>query len=138
MRWSGRRESGNVEDRRGRGGMAVGGGIVGVIVLVVALLLGKNPQELLNLVPRTMQEQTASSPGAADEQSKFVRVVLADTEDVWSRIFEQMGREYEYPALVLFTGQSQSGCGFASAATGPFYCPSDQKVYIDLSFYDEL
>ena len=139
MLWQGRRESENVEDVRGSGGrrLAVGGGIGGVILVVVYLLLGGNPQALLD----SQQEAQLSQPGQIDNQaprdeaSKFVAVVLADTEDAWHELFRQMGRQYEEPKLVLFTNQTRSGCGFASGASGPFYCPQDRRVYIDLGFY---
>lgn len=142
MRWQGRQGSGNVEDRRGRGGLAIGGGIGGVIVLVLTLLFGGNPSDILNGGGggQPAAEQGASGNTAAqDEQGQFVSVVLKDTEDVWNKLFrEQLGQEYQEPTLVLFSGRDQSGCGTATAATGPFYCPADRKVYIDLSFYDQL
>ena len=139
MLWQGRRESENVEDVRGSGGrrIAVGGGIGGVIVVVLYLLLGGDPMALLD----SQQEAQLSQPGQIDNQaprddaSKFVAVVLADTEDAWHELFRQMGRQYEEPKLVLFTDQTRSGCGFASGASGPFYCPEDRRVYIDLGFY---
>ena len=139
MLWQGRRESENVEDVRGSGGrrLAVGGGIGGLIVVVVYLLLGGDPLALLD----SQQQAQLSQPGQIDNQaprdeaSKFVAVVLADTEDAWNEIFRQMGRQYEEPKLVLFTDMTQSGCGFASGASGPFYCPEDRRVYIDLGFY---
>jgi hypothetical protein len=138
MLWRGRRQSGNVEDRRGMGGrIALGGGLGTVIIIVFSLLMGKNPIELLNSVDEQGVEQQI--PEEQKEEAEFVSVVLADTEDVWHQLFkDQLNTEYEEPKLVLFSGSDQSGCGFASAATGPFYCPADRKVYIDLSFYDEL
>jgi uncharacterized protein len=179
MRWQGRRESENVEDRRydgGGGGDSSGGGfgipfpggggggfqipmgqggggigIIGIIVIVgIALLLGVDPRVILSggggmelpgnarqiQLPRDTQPRAVS---AEDESLKrFVSVVLADTEDVWTKIFRDMGRTYRPPKLVLFRGGIQSGCGVASAQMGPFYCPTNQKVYIDLSFYDML
>jgi predicted metalloprotease len=142
MLWQGRRESDNVEDARGSGGggrIVLGGGIGTVILVVLYLLLGGNPQALFNSqqaqLPQTAQYD---SQAPRDEASKFVAVVLADTEDAWNEIFRQMGREYEEPRLVLFTDMIQSGCGFASGATGPFYCPQDRRVYIDLGFFREL
>lgn len=143
MRWQGRRGSRNVEDRRGaRGPVVVGGGLGMVVLVVVFILLGGNPQQLLSTLP---QQPGAGGPGGSvpispEEQARaeFVSVVLADTEDVWGRIFAERGATYVEPTLVLFSGQTQSGCGFASAATGPFYCPADSKLYIDLSFFDEL
>jgi predicted metalloprotease len=139
MLWQGRRESENVEDVRGSGGrrLAVGGGIGGVILVVIYLLLGGDPMALLD----SQQQAQLSQPGQIDNQaprdeaSRFVAVVLADTEDAWNEIFRQMGRQYEEPKLVLFTDLTQSGCGFASGASGPFYCPEDRRVYIDLGFY---
>jgi predicted metalloprotease len=140
MRWIGGRSSNNIEDRRGRGGsgIAIGGGIgTLVIALLIGLLTGKNPLELLSS-DSSQQTPYEASPNE-QQNAKFVSVVLAETEDVWRRIFEeQLHRTYVDPKLVLFSGSDQSGCGFASAATGPFYCPVDNRVYIDLSFYDEL
>ena len=142
MLWQGRRESDNVEDTRGSGGggrIVLGGGIGTVILVVLYLLLGGNPQALFNSqqaqLPQTAQYD---SQAPRDEASKFVAVVLADTEDAWNAIFQQMGAQYEEPKLVLFTDETRSGCGFASGATGPFYCPEDRRVYIDLGFFHEL
>jgi predicted metalloprotease len=140
MLWQGRRESSNVDDRRGLGGggLAVGGGIGGVIIAILYFLLGgsggnENSGELLQSQPMT-QEQKASE----DQLAGFSKVVLAETEDIWNKLFSERGEQYAEPRLVLFTGNDQSGCGFASAATGPFYCPADSKVYLDLSFFREL
>lgn len=146
MRWRGERQSENVEDERRSGGggrIAIGGGIGGVILVVVYLLLGGDPQALLNMTqqsePPATSEVNGSNPAAPkDEMSQFVAVVLADTEDAWHEIFRRMGRQYEEPRLVLFSHQTRTGCGFASSASGPFYCPEDRKVYIDLSFCREL
>src|SRR6266567_1583445 len=140
MLWQGRRESENVEDERGSGGggrLVMGGGICTVILVVVYLLLGGNPQALFQSGQQAQLSQPAQidSQGPRDGASKFVAVVLADTEDAWHEIFRQMGRQYEEPKLVLFTNQTRSGCGFASSASGPFYCPEDRRVYIDLGFY---
>jgi hypothetical protein len=140
MLWQGRRESENVEDVRGSGGgrrIAVGGGIGAVVLIVLYLLLGGDPQALFDSQQQVQlsQPREIDSQGPRDDASKFVAVVLADTEDAWHEIFRQMGREYEEPKLVLFTDQIRSGCGFASGASGPFYCPEDRRVYIDLGFY---
>ena len=143
MLWRGRRESENVEDRRGmpRAGLAIGGGLGGIVLLVVALLLGVDPSTLLQQPGDQSAPSTRSAPATnpADEELKhFVSVVLADTEDAWSEIFNRGGRQYRVPRLVLFTDQVQSACGSAGAAVGPFYCPGDQKIYIDLAFYRDL
>ena len=141
MLWQGRRESENVEDDRGSGGgrrIAVGGGLGGVILVVAYLLLGGDPSALIeSQQPQSQVSQSRQLDANApkDEASKFVGVVLADTEDAWHAVFRQMGREYEEPKLVLFSNQTRSGCGFASTASGPFYCPEDRRVYIDLAFY---
>lgn len=135
MRWAGRQGSRNVQDRRGMGGLAIGGGIGGVIIVILGLLMGQNPLDYLNQNPRAYQEATSE---VDDERAQFVSVVLKDTEDVWHKLFEEQGGTYREPELVLFSGSDQSGCGYASAATGPFYCPLDAKIYIDLSFYDQL
>jgi uncharacterized protein len=141
MRWSGRRESGNVEDRRGMAPrMAMGGGL-GLIVLVVALLLGKNPGEILNNLPTQTQQvsnQPAETSPHEEELRHFVGVVLGDTEEIWGQLFAKAGATYRQPKVVLFTGQVESACGLASTASGPFYCPNDENVYLDLSFFDEL
>ncbi|MBC7384030.1 MAG: zinc metallopeptidase [Bacteroidia bacterium] len=142
MQWFGRKESGNVEDRRGftGGRIAAGGGIIGVIVLVINLLMGGDAGTMLNQMQD--QNKTEQTPGITDPEedkmAKFISVALADNEDVWKDIFRQMGKEYEEPKLVLFRQATESGCGDASSASGPFYCPDDRKIYIDLSFMDEL
>jgi predicted metalloprotease len=141
MKWTGRRQSGNVDDQRGRGGrMVVGGGLGAIVVLVVALLFGADPRDLLNQVETTQMEPAADAPvdAHAEEMKQFVSVVLADTEDIWGRLLAQQGSTYREPWVVLFSDQVESACGWASTASGPFYCPSDEKVYIDLSFFDEL
>ena len=141
MQWQGRRESSNVEDRRGitGGGMAIGGGVIGVIFILAKFLLGGGDlNDLQQLVPQQQQELTTEQKAAQDTEATFVKVVLADTEDVWTKIFSDMGRTYTDPTLVLFSGTTTSACGNASAATGPFYCPVDQDVYIDLSFAQQL
>ncbi len=139
MKWAGRRESGNVEDRRGMrpGRMVVGGGLGTIVILVIAALFGADPRELLQQAPTQQTENVPVDP-AQDELKRFVSVVVADTEDIWGQIFSRQGAQYQPPTVVLFTGQVESACGYASAASGPFYCPPDQKVYMDLSFYDEL
>ena len=143
MKWMGRRESGNVEDRRGMsgGGMAVGGGIGGVVIYLIYSLLSGNgidPNQVKDRLNTQNQTMTADEQAKEDERAKFVKVVLAETEDVWNTLFQQAGKNYVEPTLVLFSGGTQSACGSASSATGPFYCPGDQKVYIDLSFYQDL
>ncbi|MES1152291.1 MAG: neutral zinc metallopeptidase [Dongia sp.] len=154
MLWRGGRRSDNVEDRRGfGGGMRMGGGIGGIgllIVIVGALFFGVDPTTLLQQLEGGspdigyQQDQQSGSIGggdtgdATDEEKDFVSAVLADTEDTWTALFHDMGRTYVDPHLVLFSGQVQSACGFAETAMGPFYCPGDSKVYIDLEFYDEL
>lgn len=139
MRWQGRQGSSNVDDRRGisGGGIAVGGGILGIIALVVNFLLSDGDVSQLPL-PGQNQQLTEAQQAEQDSQARFVGVVLKDTEDVWNDIFSKMGRDYQEPRLELFSGATQSACGNASSATGPFYCPADQDVYIDLSFYNEL
>jgi len=140
MLWQGRRESSNVDDRRGigGGGIAVGGGILGVIALLVNYLLGGSGGDTQLPLPNQNQPISAEQKAAQDEQAKFVKVVLAETEDVWQQLMQKAGRDYPQPTLVLFSGSTQSACGYASSATGPFYCPGDQDLYIDLSFYQEL
>jgi predicted metalloprotease len=145
MRWKGGRRSANVEDRRGSrsgGGRALKGGVGTIIItLALAYFLGIDPQLLLQLQQGGSPEvvETDYQPTPEEQQlADFVAVVLADTEDTWGQIFQQAGRVYEEPNLVLFTGSVRSTCGMASAAMGPFYCPADKKVYIDLSFFKEL
>lgn len=142
MQWKGRRESDNVEDRRGMGGRGLAlGGVGTVIVIVLALIMGKSPGELLQAVnqgePQANYQAQPDNP-QEDEAAEFVKVVLADNEDVWHKLFEERGAQYVEPKLVLFRNSVESGCGEASSAVGPFYCSADQKAYIDLSFYDEL
>ena len=126
-----------------RAGPAVAGGGIGLLVLVgVGLFLGVDPSALMQIVQTQQQSAPAAPTGQKatleDEQSQFVAVVLADTEDTWNAVFRNAGRQYQEPTLVLFSGSVRSACGFAQAAMGPFYCPADQKVYIDLSFYSDL
>lgn len=148
MRWEGNRQSDNVEDRRGSGGgMPVfGGRSIGIGTIVVALLggwaLGINPLTILGLLsggsPAQVQQAPGQRPPADDTMARFVSTVLADTEDVWTDVFRQQGGTYQKPRLVLFRGATPTACGTGQAAMGPFYCPGDQKVYIDLGFYQTL
>ena len=143
MRWRGERQSSNIEDRRGMSGgkIAVGGGLGTVLVLIIALIFGADPRQLLEQLPTEPSSQVQSSRPLNPEEEKlkeFVSVVLAKSEDVWHNVFQQNGRQYREPTLVLFTDRVDSACGRAGAAVGPFYCPGDEKVYIDLSFYEEL
>ncbi len=151
MKWEDQRRSSNVEDRRGGGGKKalVGGGLGTIVILVAALLLGVDPEPLLdaqkNLSPPASSSSSESSGDPAAERSpeenrraEFTKVVLATTEDVWNQEFKKMGKRYEEPKLVLFTDRVNSACGNATAAIGPFYCPGDKKAYIDLSFYEDL
>ncbi len=161
MRWKGGRRSSNIEDQRsdsgglGRsgGGFRIGGGKkkggIGIIVIaVIVLIMGGDPSTILNMllggggasIPTQTQQipNSRSTPAPNDEMADFVSVVLADTEDTWIPLFQQMGKQYQQPRLVLFRNSVRSACGLAQSAMGPFYCPADQKVYIDLSFYDEL
>jgi hypothetical protein len=139
MRWTTGRRSQNVEDRRGRGmPLAVGGGLGTVVVLLLALFLGVDPGVVLQGdAPAPGTEAPATSP-RHDPLRDFVSVVLADTEDVWRELFTRMNREYHDPTLVLFTGSVQSACGMAGAVVGPFYCPADRKLYLDLDFFRAL
>ena len=165
MRWRGGRESENVEDRRGEddsgsglggGGMRlpIGRGGVGglglVAIVLLGLVFGVDPSVILSgigggsggapssYVPDQAGRAPGGGPGTGDDARQFVAVVLADTEDAWRALFQQMGRTYEEPTLVLFSGATRSGCGFAQSASGPFYCPRDKKVYLDTSFFDEM
>lgn len=142
MRWRNRRESDNVEDRRGfrAAPVVAGGGIGTVVIVLIAMFFGVDPSALLESGPpsRAPSGQAVPVSAAQDEARQFASVVLADTEDTWNALFRQMGATYQEPKLVLFTGAVQSACGFAQSAVGPFYCPADQKVYIDLQFFDEL
>ncbi len=144
MRWKGRQQSSNVEDRRGgRTGRVVGGTVgVGTILFFIAytLLTGEAPTEMLQQTqPQVQQTQTQQPHDQNDELADFVKVVFKDTEDVWDKVFrEQLNARYRYPKLVLYSGVTQAACGMASSATGPFYCPADEKVYIDLDFFRDL
>jgi len=171
MRWEGRRQSSNIEDRRGSRSRSTagyrsprvripssgrtirtgGGGLGGILMLVIlffvlrscgidplAILAGSGGDPFGPTIPQTQTTQAPAGPVRNDEMTQFIATVLAETEDVWNGIFEANGRDYPEPTLVLFEGQVSSACGFASAASGPFYCPSDRKLYLDLSFFDEL
>jgi uncharacterized protein len=143
MRWRDQRQSQNVEDRRGLSGgrVAIGGGLGTIIILIIALLFGADPRRLLEQLPQDSGNapQTSRPVSPEEEELKqFSAVVLADTEEVWNDLFRQSGRQYREPTLVLFTDQVRSACGLAGAAVGPFYCPGDEKLYLDLSFFKEL
>ncbi|MEM8680233.1 MAG: neutral zinc metallopeptidase [Planctomycetota bacterium] len=145
MRTEGRRESEHVEDRRRLTPrtIGVGGGLIGLLIVLAVILLGGDPQQAVQVLDEVAPApQAAANQGNASPQeeamARFVSVVLADTEDVWKQLFAAEGIEYEEPRLVLFTDRVQSACGFSSAATGPFYCPLDQTVYLDLSFFEEM
>ena len=144
MRWTGGRQSSNVEDRRGAGGMPIaiaGGGLGTVVLLVLALFFGIDPSVILqdgSETPAPPTTQAPSSSPGADPIKDFVSTVLADTEDTWHELFRRMNREYREPKLVLFSASVQSACGIAGSATGPFYCPADHKLYLDLSFFRAL
>ncbi len=138
MQWRGRRESSNVDDRRGLGGgKIVGGGIGARLIGAIIYLLGGDPSVIMNQQVQS-GPQTAEEKAAEDTLAQFSKVVMAETEDVWHHLFRQMGSQYEEPTLVLFSGYVETACGNASSAVGPFYCPLDKKVFIDLSFCNEL
>jgi len=144
MKWSGRRQSDNVEDRRGISGKGIAGvgGVGAIIIAVIAFFITKDPSQLLNTLQQTggvQQEQLSPEAQAhQDSLASFIGVVLADTEDVWNKLFKEMGKTYEMPKLVMFTGAVQSACGQAQSAVGPFYCSGDSKVYLDLDFLEQL
>jgi predicted metalloprotease len=152
MRWEGREQSNNIEDRRGMrvpGGKGAGFGCIGLLaVLVISMLTGADPQKLLGILglvqqiaPNVQVQQprvAQGPPPANDPQAQFVGVVLKDTENVWQQVFQRSGKRYQDPTLVLFDGRVASACGMASAAVGPFYCPGDRKVYLDMAFFREL
>jgi hypothetical protein len=145
MRWEFGRRSTNVEDRRGNRASApvVGGGIGAIVLAVIVALLGGDPSVILEQGQAPSERPTTDAPqtqrsGADSRLSEFVSVVLADTEDTWNSLFQQMGKTYVEPKLVLYSDAVESACGFARAAVGPFYCPGDKKLYIDLSFYEDL
>ncbi|MCV9926147.1 neutral zinc metallopeptidase [Flavobacterium sp. LS1R49] len=147
MKWQGRRQSDNVEDRRGMssgGKTIVGGGIIGIIILLVNIFGGENAQFITPVLEQMQGSQSSQTEAAAplskedEEMGSFVKVILADNEDIWGNIFTENGMTYKNPKLVLFKGAVQTACGGASSASGPFYCPGDQKVYMDLGFFEEL
>ena len=150
MRWEGRETSTNIEDRRGMrvpGGPAGGVGCVGLlIVLAISVLTGADPRTLLGILglvqqvspPAQTQQAPVGAPRAGDRTAQFVGVVLKDTENAWTSVFQKMGRSYQEPKLVLFDGRVSSACGMASSAVGPFYCPGDSNVYLDTAFFREL
>ncbi|MBD8014642.1 neutral zinc metallopeptidase [Microbacterium sp. APC 3898] len=142
MEWKGRKASRNVEDRRGKGGaMVAGGGIGGILIVLLVAFLGGDPGVILDQLGGsggTTSNQPYEATQEEEELAEFVSVVLADTEEVWTEVFAEEGMEYVEPTLVLYTGSVESACGTAGAAVGPFYCPGDYKLYIDLSFYNEL
>jgi uncharacterized protein len=143
MRTEGRRTSDNIEDRRGMssgGKMAIGGGIGTLVIALVVLLLGGDPTQVFDNSQETTTTESGTFTATPEEEAmkNFVSVVLAGTEDVWTKIFQQSNMTYQKPTLVIFRDQVQSACGYATGASGPFYCPGDQKVYLDLSFFDEL
>ncbi|KQB43833.1 YpfJ protein, zinc metalloprotease superfamily [Flavobacterium daejeonense] len=147
MKWKGRRQSDNVEDRRGMssGGKAiVGGGILGIIILLLNVFGGENAQMITPVLEQLNQGQSQQTTEQRDltakelEEQAFVKTLLADNEDVWSRIFEENNLKYKKPTIILFSGAVQTACGNATSDSGPFYCPGDQKVYMDLTFFEEL
>lgn len=142
MKWKSGRRSSNVDDRRRMSGgkMVMGGGAIGVIILLVSVFTGTDLSSLLNQMPQqqTASQQEVTLTAAEEEMGDFVSVVLGTTEDVWGKLFQANGQTYQQPKLVLFTGSVQSGCGGASSASGPFYCPADRTVYMDLNFFQEL
>jgi predicted metalloprotease len=147
MKWQGRRQSDNVEDRRGMSGggkTLVGGGIIGIIILLVNVFGGENAQFITPVLEQMQGSQSNQTEAAAplskedEEMGNFVKVNLADNEDIWGKIFSENGMTYKNPKLVLFRGSVETACGGATSASGPFYCPGDQKVYMDLAFFEEL
>ena len=146
MKWIGRRQSDNVEDRRGMssgGKTVVGGGIIGIIILLVNVFGGENAQVITPVLEQLNQQQTTQTESrplteAEKTEGKFVKTLLADNEDVWTQIFEENNLTFEAPKLILFSGQVETACGGASSASGPFYCPNDRTIYMDMSFFEEL
>lgn len=146
MKWIGRRQSDNMEDRRGMsgGGKAVlGGGVLGIIILLLNTFGGENAQMLTPILEQFNQQQTTQTEARAltpeeEKEGEFVKTLLADNEDIWTKIFEENNLTFEAPKLVLFSGQVQTACGGASSASGPFYCPGDKIIYMDMTFFEEL
>lgn len=148
MHWQGRRQSENIDDRRSAGParLSLRGGLVTLVIAVIAIYLGADPRAVLQVIQNLPAPQPQvqvggdgqPAPQPDDELANFVGVVLADTEEVWTELFARAGRTYRKPTLVLFRDRVRSACGFASAASGPFYCPADQQVYIDLAFYQDM
>jgi len=146
MKWKGRRQSDNVDDRRGMSGggkTIIGGGVIGIVILLLNAFGGENGQMIGNILEQTQEqqtEQTESRPLTPEEvkEGEFLKTLLADNEDVWAKIFEENNLTFEAPRLELFSGQTQTACGGASSASGPFYCPGDKKIYMDMTFFEEL
>mgnify|MGYP000697496695 FL=1 len=147
MKWQGRRQSDNMEDRRGmsNGGKSlVGGGIIGIIILLVNIFGGENAQMITPVLEQFNNQSQSATTEQRDltpseiEEGKFVKTILADNEDVWNKIFQENNLQFEAAKIVLFSGQVETACGGASSASGPFYCPGDQKIYMDMSFFEEL
>ena len=146
MKWIGRRESENVEDRRGMSGggkTLIGGGAIGIIILLLQIFGGETGQTIGNVLQQTQGQQTEQTDAAPlseqDEvEGKFIRTLVADNEDVWSQIFKENNIQFEPAGMVLFRGQVQTACGGATAASGPFYCPGDKKIYMDMAFFEDL
>src|SRR5215813_2195825 len=138
MYWRGGRQSSNIEDRRGVRPVVVGGGLGGLILLILALYFGFDPSAIVNPGASVDANGPTTTSPVDEETKEFVSTVLAYTEDTWSDLFRQSGKTYREPKLVLFTGAVDSACGFGQAAMGPFYCPADEKVYLDMSFFQEL
>jgi predicted metalloprotease len=146
MKWQGRRKSGNLEDRRGMssGGKTVlGGGLIGIVILLLNVFGGENGQMIGNVLQQTQGQQTEQTKereltAKEIEEGEFINAILVDNEDVWAKIFQENNKTYKQPKLVLFSGAVETACGSASSASGPFYCPGDQKVYMDLTFFEEL
>jgi len=146
MKWIGRRQSDNVDDRRGMSGggkTIIGGGVIGIVILLLNAFGGENGQMIGNILQQTQGQQTTQTEARAltpeeEKEGEFVKTLLADNEDVWAKIFAENNLEFEAPKLILFSGQVQTACGGASSASGPFYCPGDKTIYMDMSFFEEL